>query len=86
MARTTTTDDRSNPKVAGRRRRNQDLIAGLTVPLRDVRADGLLAEHKVAGDLAVGAAGDDVGEDLPFAGGGRVGRLFGRLAFFDRSK
>jgi hypothetical protein len=31
--------------------------------------DGLLAEHQIAGDLAVGAPGHDVGEDLPFAGG-----------------
>ena len=51
--------------------------AGLVQEVGDVDADGLLADHQLAGDLAVGAPGDDVGEDLPLAGGeaGKAGRV-----------
>jgi hypothetical protein len=43
--------------------------AGLVQQVGHVHADGLFAEDQLAGDVAVGAPGDDVGEDLPFAGG-----------------
>ncbi|HET6921462.1 MAG TPA: hypothetical protein VFI46_18660 [Jiangellaceae bacterium] len=34
-----------------------------------MHADGLLAEHQIAGDLAIGPAGHRVGQDFTFSSG-----------------
>lgn len=62
--------------------------AELAQQVGDVGAHGLLGDHEVSGDLAVGASGDDVGQDFLLATGQarQRGSGPGGLSWFDLSQ